>query len=91
LPENRANQPYCPHPARAYFKIAAVATALGITLGALITFVSRDSVNDLQHHLTLWLVVAIVAIINIGSFLLFAVFWLIYRWIRRDLSPDEDG
>ena len=76
--------------ARAYFKIVSVATALGISLGALVTFVSRESVNDLRHRLTLWLIIAIVAIINIGSFLLFAMFWAIYRWIKRDLDPVED-
>jgi uncharacterized BrkB/YihY/UPF0761 family membrane protein len=75
---------------RAYCKIVVVAIFLGITLGGLITFVSRENVNDLRHHLTLWLVIAIVAIINIVSFLLFVFFWMIYRWIRKDLDPDED-
>ena len=43
------------------------------------------------HHLTLWLILALVAIINITSFLLFIFFRLIYRWIKQDLNPtDED-
>ena len=53
-------------------------------------FVSRENVNDLRHHLTLWLVIAIVAIINIVSFLLFTFFWMIYRWIKQDLDPVDD-
>jgi len=67
-----------------------VAIFLGVALGGLITFVSRENVNDLRHHLTLWLVIAIVAIINIVSFLLFVFFWMIYRWIKRDLDPDDE-
>ncbi len=89
MPQARA-QPILSSSARAYCKIVAVAIFLGVALGALITFVSRETVNDLRHHLTLWLVIAIVAIINITSFLLFALFWTIYRWIKRDLDPPED-
>jgi uncharacterized BrkB/YihY/UPF0761 family membrane protein len=76
-----------PSTSRGYIKIVAVATLLGVSLGALITFVSRESVNDLRHRLTLWLIIAIVAIINISSFLLFALFWMLYRWIKRELDP----
>ena len=79
-----------PHPKRAYAKIAAVAAILGTILGALITFVDRESFNDLRHHLTLTLVLAIVVIINLTSFLLFGLFWIIYRWIKRDLEPERE-
>ncbi len=79
-----------PHPGRAYAKIAAVAAVLGIILGALITFVDRESFNDLRHHLTLALVLAIVVIINLTSFLLFGLFWIIYRWVKRDLEPERE-
>ena len=89
MPEARA-LPILSSSARAYCKIVGVAIFLGVSLGALITFVNRETVNDLRHHLTLWLVIAIVAIINITSFLLFALFWAIYRWIKRDLDPPED-
>lgn len=68
-----------------------MAALLGAALGGLITFVSRETVNGLRHHLTLWLILALVAIINITSFLLFIFFRLIYRWIKQDLNPtDED-
>lgn len=67
-----------------------MAVALGLVLGALVSFVSRENVNDLRHHLTLWLVIAIVAIINIVSFLMFTLFWVIYRWIKRDLDPESE-
>jgi hypothetical protein len=76
--------------ARAYCKIAAVAAALGILLGVVITFLSREMLNDLRHHLTLWLVLAMAAVINILAFALFGIFWAIYRWIKRDLEPPED-
>jgi uncharacterized BrkB/YihY/UPF0761 family membrane protein len=75
------------NPTRACIKMGCVAALMGGVLGLLITFVSRATVNDLRHHLTLWLIVALVAIINITSFLLFAIFWALYRWIRRDLQP----
>ncbi len=90
MTEIRDNHASSSHPGRAYFKIVSVATALGITVGALITFISRESVNDLRHRLTLWIIIAIVAIINIGSFLLFALFWAVYRWIKRDLEAAAD-
>jgi uncharacterized BrkB/YihY/UPF0761 family membrane protein len=78
-------------PVRAYCKIAAVAGALGILLGVVITFVSREAVNDLRHHLTLGLVLAMAAVINVASFALFGGFWALYRWIKRDLEPPEDA
>ncbi len=90
MPQASALSPSTPHPVRAYCKIAGVAALLGIVLGALITFVSREMVNDLRHHLTLWLVLALVAIINIGAVLLFVLSWTLYRWIKRDLEPQED-
>ncbi len=77
-------------PVRAYIKIASVASLLGLTLGMLITVVSRATVNDLRHHLTLWLIIALVAIVNITSFLLFGMFWALYRWIKRDLDPARE-
>ncbi len=89
MPRTRAASPPAPHPARAYIKIAAVAAVLGVLFGALITFVSREVLNDLRHHLTLWLILALVAAINISSFLLFILFWTVYRWIKRDLEPEE--
>ena len=83
--------PASDHLRRAYIKVAVVAALLGAALGGLITFVSRETVNGLRHHLTLWLILALVAIINITSFLLFIFFRLIYRWIKQDLNPtDED-
>ncbi len=90
MPEASAQPIRMSRSARAYCKIVGFAVFLGVALGALITFVSRETVNDLRHHLTLWLVIAIVAIINIVSFLMFTLFWAIYRWIKRDLDPPED-
>lgn len=86
LPEPTASAPRT-NPRRAYAKIATMAAVLGIVLGGLITFVDREAFSDLRHHLTLWLVLAIVVIVNITSLLLFALFWAIYRWIKRDLEP----
>ena len=91
MPPSRASATQLPHRARAYGKIVGVALTLGLVLALLVTFVSRESVNDLRHHLTLWLVIAIVAIINIVSFLMFTLFWVIYRWIKRDLEPEEEA
>ena len=82
--------PARPNPKRAYTKIAVVAATLGVLLGALITFVDRESFQDLRHHLTLWLVLAIVVIVNLTSFLLFTLFWAIYRWIKNDLEPPQE-
>ncbi len=79
-----------PGPARAYCKVVGVSVFLGVTLGMAITLVDRDQVNDLRHHLTLWLLLAIVAGINVVAFLLFTTGWITYRWIRRDLEPNSD-
>jgi hypothetical protein len=75
---------------RAYCKVVGVSVFLGVALGTAITLVNRDHVNDLRHHLTLWLLLAIVAGINVVAFLLFTTGWITYRWIRRDLEPDRD-
>ena len=90
MPQSRASGIFSSSQTRAYCKIVGVAIFLGVALGGLITFVSRENVNDLRHHLTLWLVIAIVAIINIVSFLLFVFFWMIYRWIKQDLDPEDE-
>jgi uncharacterized BrkB/YihY/UPF0761 family membrane protein len=90
LSPNRASAIPSPHRGRAYWKIVGVALVLGLLLALLVTFVSHQSVNDLRHHLTLWLVVGIVAIINIVSFLMFTLFWMIYRWIKQDLDPEDE-
>ena len=90
MPQSRAQTMLSSRRTRAYGKIVGIAIFLGFVLGALITFVSRENVNGLRHHLTLWLVIAIVAIINIASFLMFTLFWAIYRWIKRDFDPEEN-
>ena len=90
MPQSPATAIPSSHRARAYCKIVGVTIALGLVLGALVSFVSRENVNDLRHHLTLWLVIAIVAIINIVSFLMFTLFWMTYRWIKRDLDPEDE-
>jgi len=80
-----------PNPRRALIKTLCVAAFLGGVLAALIAFVDERTFHDLRHHLTLGLIIAIVVIINIVSFLLFIIFWAIYRWIKRDLeSAGED-
>ncbi len=79
-----------PGPARAYCKVVGVSVFLGVALGIVITLINRDHVNDLRHHLTLWLLLTIVAGINLVAFLLFTISWIVYRWIRRDLEPDND-
>ena len=79
-----------PGPTRAYCKVVGVSVFLGVALGTAISLFNRDHVNDLRHHLTLWLVLAIVAGINIGAFLLFTAAWAVYRWIKRDLDPAEE-
>jgi len=70
--------------------MVGVSVVLGAILGLLITLVREQMLNDLRRHLTVWLIIAIVAIINITSFMLFALFWAIYRWIKRDLEPVEE-
>jgi hypothetical protein len=91
LIRSRANPIALSKPARAYCKIAAVAAMLGILLGVVITLLSREMLNDLRRHLTLWLVLAMAAVINVAAFALFGAFWGLYRWIKRDLEPaDED-
>lgn len=79
-----------PNRRRAYIKIAGVAASLGLLLGALITFIDRETFYDLRHHLTLGLIIAIVVVINIISFLLFMLFWGLYRWIKRDFDPSAE-
>jgi hypothetical protein len=77
-------------PTRAYCKVVGVSVFLGVALGTVITLISRDHVNDLRHHLTVWLLLAIVAGINAAAFVLFTIGWIIYRWIRRDLRHVSD-
>ena len=90
MSESRDPRSPQPNPKRAYTKIACVAAFLGIALGVLITLIDRETFHDLRHHLTLWLIIGIVVIINITSFLLFTLFWGLYRWIRRDFDPSVE-
>ena len=90
VPDTLEPFPPLPNPKRAYIKMACVAAVLGVALGALITFVDRETFHDLRHHLTLLLIIAIVVIVNITSFLLFVLFWGVYRWIKRDFDPDAE-
>jgi hypothetical protein len=77
-------------PTRAYCKVVGVSVFLGVALGTALTLLNRDHVNDLRHHLTVWLVLAIVVGINATAFVLFTIGWFIYRWIRRDLKREGD-
>jgi hypothetical protein len=78
------------HPIRAYVKIIGVASLLGLGSGALITLISRETVNDLRRHLTLWLIIGLVIAINIAAYLIFAIVWAICRSIKKDLEPEEE-
>jgi cation transporter-like permease len=78
-----------PNRRRAYRKMAAVAALLIAILVALIIFANQQTVNGLRHHLTLWLIIAIVMIANISSFLILAAMLAAYKWIKRDLDPDD--
>ncbi len=84
-PDAKISPPKAP---RGYFKIAAVAAMLGIVLGVIITFAGRATLNSLRHHLTLGLVLAMAAVLNILSFLLFTAFWSVYRWLRPNHDAD---
>ncbi len=88
MPETDETEPCATHPVRAYAKIVVVAGLLGIATGTIITLISRETVNDLRRHLSLWLIIGLVAVINIAAYLLFALFWAIYRWVKRDFEPD---
>jgi hypothetical protein len=79
-----------PNRARGWRKLFAISVLIVSLLSALIGFVSHETVNGLRHHLTLWLILAIVMIINITSFLIFALLLAAYKWIRRDFVADAD-
>ena len=83
-------QPPCATTRRGDASAGGVSVFLGVALGTIVALVNRDQVNDLRHHLTLWLVLTIVAGINIIAFLLFTIGWIVYRWIRRDLEVSAD-
>jgi cation transporter-like permease len=89
LPSERPSFP--PDRRRGYRKIAAVVALLLAVLAALIVFINEQTVNGLRHHLTLWLIIAIVMMINITSFLVLAALLAAYKWIKRDLDPDDEG
>ncbi len=79
-----------PHRARAYCKMAGVVALVGLIFAALVIFISESTVIDLRHHLTLWLIIAIVVVTNITSMLVFALALGVYKWIKRDLNPTAD-
>ncbi len=58
-------------------------------MGGAITLVSEDMLNDLRRHLTLWLIIGIIAAINIAAFGAFVLSRTAYRWIKRDLEPEN--
>ncbi len=81
----------CPQPnkGRAARKIAVVIAVLLLVLAGCVGFVSAKTVNGLVNHLSLGLLVALVIIVNIVSFLIVLSLFAAYRWIRRDLHPEE--
>ncbi len=62
---------------------------MGASLGTAITLISEDMLNDLRRHLTLWLIIGIIAVINIATFVAFVLSRTAYRWIKRDLEPED--
>ena len=79
-----------PDRARGWRKLIAVSVLIGSLLAALVGFVSHETVSGLRHHLTLWLILAIVMIINITSFVIFALLLAAYKWIRRDFVAETE-
>jgi cytochrome bd-type quinol oxidase subunit 2 len=79
-----------PHRARAALKAAMVAAIVLVVLIGALAIVDADAVYNLKRRLSLWLILAIVVIIDLLSFIVFALLFAAYKWIKRDLDPATD-
>ncbi len=62
---------------------------MGVSLGAAITLITEGMLNELRRHLTVWLIIGIIAAINLATLLAFVLSRTAYRWIKRDLEPED--
>ena len=74
---------------RGWLKIAFAAGLAILVLAVLISLVSDQVLDELKFSLSLWLIIAVVLIINIISVLSFIVMYSIYRWIKQDFDPED--
>lgn len=82
--------PNSPHRARAALKAAMVAAIVLVVLIGALAIVDADAIYNLKRRLSLWLILAIVVIIDLVSFIVFALLFAAYKWIKRDLDPAID-
>jgi uncharacterized membrane protein len=79
-----------PHRVRAALKAALVAAVVLAALVFSLSVVDQETVYGLKQSLSLWLIMALVVIVNLVSFIVIALLFAAYKWIRRDLDPRED-
>ena len=75
---------------RACVKIAAILMLAAVTVAVLAPVVNDAVLDELKHTLSLWSIIALVVVINVVSFACFVIFYMAYRWVRRDLKPRAD-
>jgi uncharacterized BrkB/YihY/UPF0761 family membrane protein len=88
--DDRKNDKRPAHRGRACAKMAVVAFGVIVVLALMIGLLNEQMLDELKHTLSLWIIVALVVIINLVSFLCFVVLYAAYRWVRRDLKPGRD-
>ena len=63
---------------------------MAIIVALLLIFVRRRAVDGLVNHLSVGLLVALIVLVNLISCLVIMIMFAAWRWIKRDLSPQED-
>ena len=79
-----------PHPKRAAGKLGLVVAIIGIVVALLLVFVRQRAVDGLVNHLTLGLLVALIVLVNLISCLVIMSLFAAWKWIKRDLTDDDD-
>jgi len=87
MSDNPQPESYCPRPGRACIKVAVILITAAVILAGLIFTIEDETLETLKHTLSIGNIVALVLIINLGSFAVFMCFYAAYQWVRRDLKP----
>ncbi len=63
---------------------------IAVVVALLLCFVRQRAMDGLVNHLTLGLLVALIVLVNLISCLVVMILFAAWRWIKRDLTAEED-
>lgn len=74
---------------RGQFKLFFLIALVAMILAALIWGLDERALDNLKYNLDFWTIMILLLIINLVSFLCFIIMYACYRWVKKDLSPED--